>query len=66
MEGAGELRVEYRAVDFLSGMVAASTKAANIIKVLQEHPGFEPILFCDGPHMLGPVLILRRVQRKTQ
>ncbi len=49
-----------QAVDFLSGMMTKSTGAKNIIKVLAEHPGWELILFCDGPHMLGPVLILRK------
>ncbi len=53
--------VEYRAVDFLGGMLAKATGAASVTKVLSQNQGFKPILFCDGPHMLGPVLILERV-----
>ncbi len=52
--------VQYKAVDFPSGMVTKTTSARSVIKALQEHPGWQPILFCDGPHMLGPVLVLAR------
>jgi hypothetical protein len=57
------VRVQYRVVDFLSGMMAKATSARNVKKGLSENPGWEPFLLCDGPHMLGPVLILRLVLR---
>ena len=52
--------VEYKAIDFLGGMLAKATGAASVNKVLRENQGWNPVLFCDGPHMLGPVLILAR------
>lgn len=52
--------VECKAVDFLGGMLAKATSAANVNKILAQNPGWSPVLFCDGPHMLGPVLILAR------
>jgi hypothetical protein len=52
--------VDYRAVDFMSGMVDGTMTAKNVERVLSENPGWDPVLFCDGPHTLAPILILRK------
>jgi len=55
-----ETQYDYKAIDFLSGMLAKSTTSKNVNKALDENPDWEPHLFCDGPHLLGPILILRK------
>ena len=49
----------YKAIDFPSGMIARATTAKSINKAFEENPNWDPVIFCDGPHMLGPVLILK-------
>ena len=55
-----ETEYDYKAIDFLSGMLAGATSSKNIDKVLDANSEWEPFLFCDGPHLLGPILILRK------
>lgn len=55
-----ETEYDYKAIDFLSGMLAEATSSKNIDKVLDANSEWEPFLFCDGPHLLGPILILRK------
>ena len=50
---------QFKAVDFPSGMIARATTAKNLNKAFEENRGWDPVIFCDGPHMLGPVLILK-------
>ena len=52
--------VEYKAVDFPSGMLAKAGNAEAVNRILAQNPGWDPVLFLDGPHMQGPVLILGR------
>jgi hypothetical protein len=56
---------EYKAIDFPSGMLASATAAKNINRALAENPGWEPFLMCDGPHLLGPILILRHATERS-
>ncbi len=51
---------EYRAVEFISGMITGTTGAKNVQKVLAQNEGWIPILFCDGPHMLAPVMVFKK------
>jgi len=53
-----ETEYDYRAIDFLSRMLAGATSSKNINRALEENSDWEPFLFCEGPHLLGPVLIL--------
>jgi hypothetical protein len=55
-----EIEYDYKAIDFLSGMLAGATTSKNINKALETNADWEPFLFCDGPHLLGPILILRK------
>jgi len=50
---------QYKAIDFPSGMLAKATAAKSFNKAFEENPGWDPVIFCDGPHMLGPVLVLK-------
>ena len=57
---ADETEYDYKAIDFLSGMLAGATASKNINRALEENSDWEPFLFPDGPHLLGPILILRK------
>ena len=57
---ADDIEYDYKAIDFLSGMLAGATASKNINRALEENSEWEPFLFCDGPHLLGPILILRK------
>jgi len=50
---------QFKAIDFPSGMIARATTAKSLNKAFEESRGWDPVIFCDGPHMLGPVLILK-------
>ena len=50
---------QFKAIDFPSGMIARATTAKSLNKAFEENRGWDPVIFCDGPHMLGPVLILK-------
>lgn len=52
--------VEYKAVDFPSGILAKAGSAEGVNRILAQNPGWTPVLFLDGPHMQAPVLILGR------
>lgn len=58
--GRRGMPAEYKAVDFPSGVIGKVGNAEGVNRILAQNPGWDPVLFVDGPHMAGPVLILGR------